>query len=159
MFDVPDHKIVSNIVLPQTLDIQLSAFAQEFSYYESETAFSSGQEDEPKWAAQSFVPSGLFNFDEEKDSGPPEALGIFAGVIKESEKKTNQFTEQDYYWMLVDTLGGEIDVVADLRYFDQKPPQKGGVVHGQFWLSGRLLSTPQTSEIAKKGFFQKLFGR
>ncbi len=146
VFDVPDHKNYSDIELPQALEIQLSAFAQEFEYYESEDVFEEEQEGEMKWASQSFVPSGLFNPGDEKDPDSPEAFGLFAGVIRKAEKRKNFFTNQEFYWMLVDTLGGEIDVTADLRYFKNSIPSIGGVVHGQFWLSGCLLTEPKISE-------------
>ena len=58
---------------------------------ESEDDFIKGQEGEPKWASQSFVPSGLFNPGEGDDPNPPEALGLFAGIIKQTEKKKNEF--------------------------------------------------------------------
>lgn len=143
VFDVPNHKKYDEIEIPQTIEIQLSAFAQELDYYESEDAFDNGQEGEPKWTSQSFVPSGLFNIDDGDDPSPPEALGIFAGIIKLTEKSKNEFTGQEFYWMLVDTLGGEIDVLADPRFFENAIPNVGGVVHGQFWLSGNLLSEPK----------------
>ncbi len=158
VFDVPNHKKYVGIEIPQTIEIQLSAFAQEFEYYESEDDFANGQEGEPKWASQSFVPSGLFNPGEGDDPNPPEALGIFAGIIKQTEKRKNEFTGQEFYWMLVDTLGGEIDVLADLRFFENSAPKVGGVVHGQFWLSGDLLSEPKIGEKPKTGFLKRLFG-
>lgn len=158
VFDVPNHKKYVGIVMPQTVEIQLSAFAQEFDYYESEEAFSNGQDGEPKWASQSFVPSGLFNPGEGNNPNPPEALGLFAGIVKQTEKRKNEFTGQEFYWLLVDTLGGEIDVLADLRFFDNARPKVGGVIHGQFWLSGSLLTEPKIEE-QSKGIFKKLFGK
>lgn len=158
VFDVPNHKIYNTIVLPQILEIQLTAFAQEFEYYQSEDAFENEQEGEVKWAAQSFVPSGLFNMGEGEDPNPPEAFALFAGIIRETEKKKNILTGQEFYWMLVDTLGGEIDVVADPRYFQDTEPKEGGIVHGQFWLSGYLLTEPKPSENSKKRFIKRIFG-
>jgi len=158
VFDVPDIKSLGKVIFPQDIEIQLSAFAQEFDYYKSEEEFSKKQEGEPKWASQSFVPSGLFNPNEnESNPNPPEALGLFAGIIKEYSKKKNQLTEQEFYWLLIETLGGEIDVVADLRFFEDNP-NIGGVVHGQFWLSGQLMTEPKTEE-KKKNILNRLFGK
>jgi len=157
VFDVPNHKKYVGIETPQTIEIQLSAFAQEFDYYESEDAFANGQQSEPKWASQSFVPSGLFNPGDGNDPNPPEALGLFAGIIKQTEKRKNEFTGQEFYWMHVDTLGGEIDVLADLRFFENTTPKVGGVVHGQFWLSGCLLTEPKIKK-KPKGLLKRLFG-
>ena len=158
VFDVPNHKKHEGIETPQIVEIQLSAFAQEMEYYESEDAFDKGQKEEMKWASQSFVPSGLFNPDSEGTPENPEAFGLFAGIIRETEKRRNELSGNDFYWMLVDTLGGEIDVLADPNFFDKDLPKPGGVIHGQFWLSGYLLKEPKISEVKKVGFFKKLFG-
>jgi len=156
VFDVPNHKKYEEIETPQIMEIQLAAFAQQFDYYESEDAFASGQIREPKWASQSFMPSGLFSLGERENPNPPESLGIFAGIIKQSEKRKNEFTEQEFYWMLVDTLGGEIDVLADPNFFENTSPDIGGVIHGQFWLSGSLLTEPRIKKKPTTGFLKRL---
>jgi hypothetical protein len=64
---------------------------------------------------------------------------MFAGEIKEFELKTNALTNAEFYWFLVETLGGEIDVVSDPKWIE-KEPQIGGIVSGQFWLSGKIIA-------------------
>jgi hypothetical protein len=92
-----------------------------------------------KSASKSFVPSGLFAIDGDlKEIESPQPIGLLAGEIMEFGLKINQLTGEKFYWFLVDTLGGEIDVVADPRYVSQEP-QIGGILHGTFWLSGKLL--------------------
>ncbi|EPR68180.1 hypothetical protein [Cyclobacterium qasimii] len=142
VFDVPNHKSLGSIKFPQSIEIQLSAFAQDIDYYENEKAFEQGQEGEQKWAAQSFVPSGLFSSNANLDLSLAVAAGLISGTIKESDKKRNDLTGQEFQWMLVDTLGGEIDVVADLELFSTDP-QVGGLIQGQFWLTGQLLKLPE----------------
>ena len=159
VFDVPDYKRIGPVKLPQYIEIQLSAFAQDLDYYESEQDFANDQEEETKWASKSFIPSGLFNPNDGKSKKPPEALGIFAGVIKDCAKKKNEMTGNEFQWLLVDTLGGDVDVVSDLKFFS-KEPKAGGIVRGQFWLSGRLLTKPDLRiSYEKKGILNKLFGR
>ena len=155
IFDVPDFLTIGKLELPQSIDIQLSAFAQELECYSSEEEYDKNQLEEPKWASQSFMPSGLFSPDEGEDPSPPEAYGIFTGIIREHEIKTNELTGSNYYWLLVDTLGGEIDVVADAKLFKIKPVENG-VITGQFWLSGQLASEPKIKK--KKGILFNLFG-
>lgn len=159
VFDLPDFKTIGQIEFPKNFDIQLTAFAQELSIYDSEKQYDESQTSEPKWATQSFVPSGLFSFGEgDSDPNPPQATGIFTGIIKQFEKKRNELTSEEFYWLLVDTLGGEVDVVADIRYFE-KEPVVNGILQGQFWLSGQLINAPNRELGKKKSFLQKLFGR
>jgi hypothetical protein len=47
-------------------------------------------------------------------------------------------TGEEFYWMLVDTLGGEVDVVASTDLCESLPNPLS-IIQGQFWLSGRIL--------------------
>lgn len=156
VFDSPDFKTIGEISFPADFEIQLTAFAHELQVFDNEQEYSDSQTTEMKFATQSFIPSGLFSPGEEKDPDPPQATGIFSGIILECERRTNQMSGADFYWLLVDTLGGEVDVVADPRFFE-KEPQVNGVVSGHFWLSGRLINPPAVAP--KKSFMQRFFGQ
>ena len=158
VFDLPDFKTIAPIEFPKNLDIQLTAFAHELSMYESEKAYAESQTSELKFAAQSFIPTGLFSSAEESDPGPAQASGFFTGLIKQWEHKKNGMTGEAFSWLLVDTLGGEVDVVADSRYFENEP-KINGVIQGEFCLSGRLINAPTNKVATRKSFMQKLFGR
>lgn len=139
VFDVPDFRTNEEIEFPNIREIQLTAFASTgFSVFGSESEFSSNSTELP--AAKSFVPSGLFGEDDDKTPiEPPRPFGIFTGEIKEFELKTNALSGESFYWLLVETLGGEVDVVADVKLVENEP-KIGGIVSGQFWLSGRLIN-------------------
>jgi hypothetical protein len=147
VFDAPDFRTVGLTEFPQTLEIQLTAFASnEFQVFSSEQDYYDSQEDEIKMAAKSFIPSGMFLPDDEATPiEPPRPVGIFTGEIKELELKTNSVSKEKFYWFLVETLGGEVDVVADPKLLASEP-KIGGIVSGQFWLSGRLIYPPEISE-------------
>jgi hypothetical protein len=139
VFDVPDFRTVEEENFPRRAEIQLAAFASnDFKIFADEQEFYDSQEGEPKFAAKSFIPSGLFNFDENaQNAQPPLPIGVFTGEIKEFEIKTNKLTGENFYWFLVETLGGEADVVADPKLVTIEP-KIGGYVSGQFWLSGKI---------------------
>ncbi len=140
VFDVPDFRTIENLELPEIKEIQLTAFASnDFKVFETEEDYFASQQDEMKMAAKSFIPSGLFTFneDDEGDLSIVRPIAIFAGEIKEFQLKTNQLTQENFYHFLVETLGGEVDVVADANLLSDEP-KIGGIVSGQFWLSGRI---------------------
>lgn len=141
VFDVPDFRINKINEFPVIRAIQLTAFASnDFEIFQSEAAFYASQDSEPKFSSNFFIPSGLFLPDEKMISiEPPRPIGIFAGEIKEFELKTNHHTSEKFYWFLVETLGGDIDVAADPKLISAEP-KIGGFVRGQFWLSGRLIA-------------------
>lgn len=142
VFDVPDFRNIGQISFPHVCEIQLTAFASnDFVIFGDEKQYDASQTDEVKYAAKLFVPVGLFASgaeDASVDLSVVRPIARFAGEIKEYELKTNEFSGEKFYWFLIDTFGGEIDVVADAKLI-QSEPQIGGVVSGQFWLSGKLL--------------------
>lgn len=140
VFDAPDFRMNETSDFPEVGEIQLTAFASnEFQIFPDEQAYYESQDDEIKTASKSFIPSGMFTPDEAGTPiEPPRPIGIFAGEIKEYELKTNQLSGEKFYWFLVDTLGGEVDVVADPKLI-QSEPTIGGIVSGQFWLSGKII--------------------
>ena len=154
VFDVPDFRTIGEIEMPHTVQIQLAAFAHELTYYESEEEYDASQKEEPRFAVQSFIPAGLFSSGEGEEESPG-ALGVFTGTIVECEKRKNHLTGHTFHWLLVETLGGEVDVVVYPDLLDREP-QINGVVQGHFWLSGRLVNRP-AYEPPKKGLFSRLF--
>ncbi|QJB35066.1 hypothetical protein HF329_28670 [Chitinophaga oryzae] len=139
VFDVPDFKTLEPLSFPADVEIQLTAFAQDVQLYENEAAFDAAQTKEPKFAVQSFIPSGLFSASEEGEPDMPEAFGFFTGTIKRAEGRKNALTGQIFYVLLVDTLGGEIDVVADAGFFE-KAPLVNEIIQVECWLSGQLIN-------------------
>jgi hypothetical protein len=134
VFDVPDI-FAASPDLPTVAEIQLNAFAtNDLAMFETEDAFFAAQDGETKFAVQSFIPIGLFR---EKDGIPPQAHGRFGGHVRDFARKTNHLTGADFYWFLVETLGGEIDVVSDPNYVKIEP-RTGVILSGSFWLTGRI---------------------
>ncbi|MCD9189293.1 MAG: hypothetical protein LUM44_22945 [Pyrinomonadaceae bacterium] len=141
VFNVPDFRAVQLDEFPKTVELQLTAFASnDFKLFANEADYENTQDGELKYASKSFVPSGLFAFNENEavDLSLVHPIGILSGEIKNFELKTNSLTNEKFYHFLVETAGGEIDVVADANLIKEEP-QTGSVVSGQFWLSGKIL--------------------
>jgi hypothetical protein len=143
VFDVPDFRTVEIAEFPRAAEIQLTAFASnDFKIFAGEADYQSAQESELRYASKMFVPVGLFAFDESDasvDLSVVRPVGKLAGEIKEFELKTNELSGEKFYWFLIETLGGDVDVVVDPKYVPAEP-QTGGIVSGTFWLSGRVLN-------------------
>lgn len=142
VFDVPDFRTVEIETFPKTVEIQLTAFASnDFKVFESEEDYQARQESELPYASKMFVPVGLFDFANGNwdENNPPRPVGKLAGEITWFELKTNELSGEKFYWILVDTYGGDVDVVVDPKYVTEEP-QIGGIVSGTFWLSGKVLN-------------------
>ena len=142
VFDVPDFRVVEIAEFPQTVEIQLTAFASnDFKIFDSEEDYQAAQESDLPYASKMFVPVGLFAFDEADgsiDLSVVRPVGKLAGEIKEFELRTNELSGEKFYWFLLDTYGGDVDVVVDPKYVAEEP-KTGGIVSGTFWLSGRVV--------------------
>ncbi len=140
VFDVPDFRVNENMQFPRNARIQLTAFASnDFNIYESEAEFNDALEMETDIAVKSFAASGLFMRDEAATPiEPPRPIGVVSGVVKEYELKQNQMTNEKFYWFLIETRGGEIDLVADQKLISGEP-RKGEIVRAHCWLSGRII--------------------
>jgi len=61
VFDWPDAACWDGLSLPTEVDVQIAAFAHRLSLYESDEDYYASLTDGPKFASESFVPSGLFS--------------------------------------------------------------------------------------------------
>lgn len=154
VFDSPDFRLCDSVKLPSIVEAQIAAFAHELSAFESEEAYYASQSEETKFAAESFLPSGLFTADLESVESP-QAHAILAGHVLNTALRINPVTKSEFLWAKVQTYGGVFDVVADPLIVDD-PVVEGGIVHGAFWLSGRLKNSD--GEI-RSNLLQGLFRR
>lgn len=134
LFQIPDF-YTSNFTLrpPVRVEAQIAAFAHELEFFADEAQFAASQTGETKFAAQFFIPSGLFSGENEVQ---PDAL--FAGIIRSHERLVNPAYRIPFHHFEVETLGGTFDVVAEDELVSTSP-QIGGILHGSFWMSGRIL--------------------
>jgi hypothetical protein len=153
VFDVPDFQLGKRAKLPCIADIQLAAFAHGLAAFESDDAYEAAHTEEPKFAAESFIPSGLFT-PEGEATKPPQAYAIMTGYVIETAMRINPVAKAEFCWTRIRTYGGEFDVVADPTIVTGSIV-KGGIVQGTFWLSGRRLNNDPER---KAGLLHKLFG-
>jgi hypothetical protein len=139
VFDAPDFRLCDSVKLPSIVEAQIAAFAHELSVFESEEAYYASQSEGPKFAAESFIPSGLFTSEMESVE-PPQAHAILTGRVLNTAFRINPVTKIEFLWAKVQTFGGVFDIVADPLIVGGVVVE-GGIIHGSFWLSGRLRNT------------------
>lgn len=133
LFYVPDFHRYDDLVLPRRASIQLTAFAHVLTCYPTEADFKASQvQSEIQYAANYFLPNGLFG------EGPPEPEACFAGRLLSATLQTNPYSRHTFYALKIATLGGDVDVVAAPETVDGQL-LVGAIVHGEYWLSGRVL--------------------
>jgi len=156
-FDCPDAATHLELALPAVAIAQVAAFAQQVSLYESARAYASSPAAAGSpGAARSFIPSGLISPGGEPII-PPESHALIAGEVLDAAPKVNAITGTQYWWALVNTLGGTFDVVIDPELMPGQP-RPGNVVSGWFWLSGRLLAG-EPGEKPASGWLRRLVNR
>ena len=126
---------------PSEVDVQVAAFAHDVQVFANPKAFEASRTGDGWHTSQAFIPSGLIGA---RDGARAEAA--FTGHIVRSERKTNKLTGAEFVWCLVTSTGGTFDVVADLELLPKLPPV-GGVITGDFWLTGRVGGCVQSTQI------------
>jgi hypothetical protein len=148
LFDLVDYACWANRVAPFLAQAQVVAFAHELTIFPSEDAFSRIQEQERvKFTPESFFASGLFSFagesseaifhDPSAEDFDAPSRGFLTGRVLASDQRRNSVTGQAFHTALVKTLGGTMDVVADVRQV-QGELRQGCIIQGEFWLCARL---------------------
>lgn len=154
VFDCPDAAMHENLLLPAVVIVQVAAFAQHLSLYDSPEAYDEARAVEGlTFASKSFIPSGLFSPAGEPVD-PPEPHALLVGHVLEAEARQNTVTGTPFWWALVETVGGAFDVVIDPALLSDGP-RAGNILSGWFWLSGRLQATAQP----RVGWLQRLVAR
>ena len=138
ILDLADPREAAQFVPDARLDVDITAFADELSNYESEAAYYDSQKIEKiKFASNHFIPSGMFNegLDEKKF---PTAHALLAGSVLRAERRQNVVGKGSYWWALVETFdGAKINVVVDAEALKSEP-KVGSILSGSFWLSAPL---------------------
>ncbi|OWA37477.1 hypothetical protein B9G55_05330 [Saccharibacillus sp. O16] len=133
VFDTPNYRIVKDKLKEGMIrSFQITAFAHDITLFADEDAYEQSQGSQPGMAAESFIPGEVVG-DESRIS---EAF--FTGTILMSQIITNSLSGKDFVFMQVRTLGGVLDVVADLELLEEEAAA-GGIIQGAFWLSGVLI--------------------
>ncbi len=68
---------------------------------------------------------------------------MFAGHVQRALMVTNPVSRLQFHHILVQNAAGLLDIVADPAIVQGRPVE-AGVVSGEFWLSGRVLSPKLT---------------
>ena len=140
--------IRATVTLPALVTLQITAFAHEFTLYPDDDAFHASQQGEVKFAVESFVPVGLFDFSSTPNADAPSALARFVGHVEHTTLLTNPASGLSFHVMRVRTFGGTFDVVVHPTMISVEP-RIGGVVEGTFWLTGRVRSDEEDTTVSQ----------
>lgn len=149
VFAVPDYRALDRMPVPAPARVQIAAFAHELKVHASEEAYLASQQTELKFAPESFIPSGMFG----AEDAAPVPLALINGRVLAAERRMNP-AGGAFWWMHVRTLGGEVDVVAEEEMVAESPVA-GGIVSGEFYLSGRVAPS---SAAMRRPWWQRLAG-
>lgn len=138
LFDVPDFRAHDTLALPCQSLVRLTGFAQQtLSAHDSDEAYHKTMHGTPHLASEAFIPSGLI-LPNGSRRVPPRAWAIVYGHVSAVESRVNPATGMSFVWARLSSLDVTVEIVADPELVPELP-SVGGVVGGQFWLSGRPL--------------------
>jgi len=149
-FSCPNYAMnKDSLKMNSFVEIQLAAFAHGIETFDTVEKFNEEsskrsnlwdtQEGNTAWPCMYIKSFALASFVDQSKA----CHAGFTGHVLKTERKVNEKTGQPFYWALVNTLCGDVDVVVDpncLKYYHCSPPKAGGVIQGNFWLSGRIMN-------------------
>lgn len=136
IFDCPNFSMNDDLINKEVL-VQVTAFVEtQFDVFKNEEEFNKDKKEagDKFIGSHSFIPSGQFIEEGQKQ----RAQAVFAGEVKEVNKLKNTFTGNEFYWLIVNSLDADYDVVvgADMVKSDI---DVGNIIIGNFWMSGKVV--------------------
>jgi hypothetical protein len=123
----------------ETGSLVLAALAEDVTVHADAEAYYAAQDDDgPKFAADHFIPSGTFPLGEPSPGWRPSAHALFAGEVIEVETPVNTVTGTAFHRLRVRTIAALELGVAIATTALERPPVRGNIVTGTFFLTGRL---------------------
>lgn len=135
VFDLPNALLPPLPHITDQVQIQLTGFAQQLSYFPTLEAFETEQEGDFPLANEAFIPISLFG---EELPEAPEAFALLTGKIVRCEQRLNQLSGHSFYYLVLHSFGGELDIVADPELFDEQP-QLGAYLQCHCWMSAQIV--------------------
>ncbi|RSN25573.1 hypothetical protein DMC61_27745 [Amycolatopsis sp. WAC 04169] len=132
----------------------LAALAEEVTVHADADAYSAAQDGELEFAADHFIPSGTFSPEESAPGWTPSAHALFAGEVVEVETPVNTVTGTSFHRIRVRTIAAiELDVAIATTELE-RPPARGNIVAGTFFLTGSLGLQPE-NPAKRRGWFRR----
>ena len=145
VFNVPGYDRYATLQLPVLVDVQITCFALMSWSYESEDEWldkqaewdTSGEEDPYVWSGETFSPSTML-YQRKDPNDFPMPMAFIAGTVLDTAIITNPVTDEEFCWACIETVAGQLDVVASIDKLNGYMVT-GGVITGDFYLSGRVV--------------------
>lgn len=141
VFDAVDFAAFTTQTLPAPARACICGFCRELKAYPDEQSFADAQTTGPGFAAQSFFPVGLFAQAEARNAGnseAPSSNALINGIVKSHRKLVNDYTNQPFHWLEVESLSATYDILASPSVIEGELIE-GGIVQASCWLFGRIL--------------------
>ena len=159
IFEVADYARQESLNLPSLEKIRLSAFSHGLKVFKSQEEYRATPLRKPPQAVDTspegyyFVCPELFE-GEERFLAEPSSVCCFSGSVLDSELRVNAAFSNNYHWILVETLLGQLDVLAEASAFPE-PLEEGQYIDGVFWLSGRVIESEPWIRKVFRRFFKR----
>jgi hypothetical protein len=154
VFDSPAFDWYHEMPFPLVARVHLSAFAKAFDIVEADLNDHPNSSQPVQLAQDFFIPSGTFA-DEQSEN--PIAEAIFGGTVLECRVLYNMISKKNFTRATIRTHGMDIDTVIAPHSL-KRPLEKGDIVRGVFWLSGKVLELMETFTKEAPIYRGRLFG-
>ena len=116
-----------------TYKCQLACFVEDINFYSTIDEF---RKEYHKMCEESFIPTGMFALNENKEF-KPSACAWINGILESFELKTNTYTKNKFYHLIVGCLGEKFDLLVSEEEI-KSPLKIGDIVSSNVWISGKI---------------------
>lgn len=137
---IPCAPIVPLLSEGKVYKAQLACFCNSISIFENENDFHNKV---GKFAVQSFIPSGAI-----REDGTETSDVFFNGIVRSIQKRTNSYTENSFYILLVESYNMDFDVLVTGSAIEHI--EVGNIVSIEAWVSGKIRKRYEGDDIGTK---------
>ena len=155
MCDGGDTDFPLNITLPDAfmyegkefedrVRLRMTWFAVDMKIYDDEEDFYGNTDFD--LASEACIPCGTFPAPGYEEDFKPTSIAMMNGTVLSAEKRKNEYTGRDYWFVTVGCCGHVFDVVAD-REFCGEVVAPGNIIEGVFRITGKLTKAEVNTEL------------
>lgn len=130
--EVVDKKLTQRINFNKSYHCQIACFADAVEIFKTEKGFS---EQYGIMGTKSVIPTGTFDLGKEKTEQTAQA--VINGIVKGFQRKTNSYTGESYYHVVLESIDVDFDVLVAEALIDQQL-EINDIMSVRCWVSGRI---------------------
>ena len=132
---IPDALMCPDFKEDEVYKCQLSCFVESIEIFKNKEDFNKVHDG---IAEKSFFPTGSFPANKDDEDFEQSSHAWINGIVENVEKKTNSYTNRNFYVVTVNSLDMSFDLLVADTDAELAGIEKGDIVSAWVWISGKI---------------------